>query len=91
MKNNYKALAAQVEAVIEARADQQKVARLRTGVIEGGPPIEAENATWESESATLCEMVESCLENGARLSKITEMLAGCPCIGIDPILDQYRA
>ena len=91
MKNNYKALAAQIEAVIEARADQQKVARLRTGIIEGGPSIEAENATWESGSAALCEMVESYLENGARLSKITEMLTGCPCIGMDPILGQYCA
>ena len=91
MKNNYIKLAAQIEAVIEARADHQKVARLRTGVIAGGPSIEAENATWETESATLCEMVERYLENGARLSKITEMLAGCSCIGMDPILDQYRA
>ena len=91
MKNNYIKLSAQISAVIAARADQQKVARILTGVIAGGPSIETENATWETESATLCEMVERSLSNGARIKNITEMLAGCPCIGMDPIIDQYRA
>jgi len=90
MKNNYKHLAAAIELVIDARKDQQKVANLRTGVIAGGPSIDGENATWESASASLCDMATEYLENGARLSKIEEMLKGCPCIGMDPILDSYR-
>jgi hypothetical protein len=89
MKNNYKKLEEQIEKVSSARADQQKVASFRVGVIAGGPSIDDENETWLAESAALSTMVESYLDNGARLSKVTMMLEDCPCFGIDLILDHY--
>jgi hypothetical protein len=91
MKNNYRKLEVQIEKVSSARADQQKVSSLRVGVIAGGPSIDDENETWLAESAALCTMAESYLENGARLSKVTTMLEDCPCFAMELILDHYAS
>lgn len=76
MKTNYVKIDSAVTRLSEARADVQKIASLRMGMISGMPSIDDENAEFELALADLVKLVRNAIVNNARLSTLLEHLNG---------------
>ena len=75
-RTNYKKMAAAVATVDRTREEMNRIARMRIGVISGGPSIHAENAAFDAAVEDLRKIVVQACEGGARFSKVLEVLDG---------------
>lgn len=73
MKTNYSKIRAALKDLDEARTELNKIARLRIGMISGGPSIAEESAEFERCSKTLVRLVRQAIANGCRLSRLQEV------------------
>ena len=76
MKNNYRKLSQLLQDVDEARAEVNKIAQMRIGVISGGPSIDEEKREFDRAAKVLIEATKKIISNGGRISKIKVILGG---------------